>query len=359
MPTLAIITVSWNTRDLLRRSIQSIHASLAGGIPTDGGAGIDYTIVVVDNASSDGTPAMLRAEHPEVLLLEAGRNLGFAGGNNLALRRVLSSKFKVQNLGFQSNSELLALNSQLDYVFLLNPDTEVVGDAIPALVRYLEAHPDIAVVGPRLRYADGSVQSSRRRFPTKGVYFWESTPLAQRWPNNPWARRYHLADTPDDSEQEVDWLVGAALLVRRAAIERAGLLDAGFPMYSEELEWQRRISRQSAVSSKHSEASSTADCRLPTADCHLIVYLPDATIIHHEGKSSEQALAQRYLNFQRGRLRDARLVYGQSFAARLRLFLRAAYAVELATEGAKWLIGHKRPLRAQRVAIYRQVLREL
>ena len=82
MPTLAIITVSWNTRDLLRRSIQTVHASLAG-------AGIDYTIIVVDNASSDGTPAMLRAEHPEVLLLEAGRNLGFAGGNNLALRRGL------------------------------------------------------------------------------------------------------------------------------------------------------------------------------------------------------------------------------------------------------------------------------
>ena len=82
MPMLAIITVSWNTRDLLRRSIQTIHASLAG-------AGIDYTIVVVDNGSADGTPAMLRAEHPEVLLLEAGRNLGFAGGNNLALRRVL------------------------------------------------------------------------------------------------------------------------------------------------------------------------------------------------------------------------------------------------------------------------------
>ena len=159
------------------------------------------------------------------------------------------------------------MNFELDYVFLLNPDTEVVGDAIPTLVRYMETHPDVAVVGPQLRYADGSVQSSRRRFPTKGVYFWESTPLEQRWPNNPWARRYHLADLPDDTEQEVDWLVGAALLVRRAAIERAGLLDAGFQMYSEELEWQRRISRQSAASSKQSETSSTADCRLPTADC--------------------------------------------------------------------------------------------
>ena len=90
-----------------------------------------------------------------------------------------------------------------------------------------------------------------------------------------------------------------------------------------------------------------------------IVYLPDAVIIHHEGKSSEQAPAQRYLNFQHGRLRDARMVYGRRFAAQLRLFLRLAYAAELVSEVAKWLLGHKRSLRARRVAIYRQVLREL
>jgi N-acetylglucosaminyl-diphospho-decaprenol L-rhamnosyltransferase len=89
------------------------------------------------------------------------------------------------------------------------------------------------------------------------------------------------------------------------------------------------------------------------------MYLPEAVIIHHEGKSSEQAPAQRYLNFQRARVRDAGMVYGARFAAALRLFLRAAYAAELAAEGLKWLFGHKRPLRAQRVAVYWQVLREL
>jgi N-acetylglucosaminyl-diphospho-decaprenol L-rhamnosyltransferase len=341
MPTLAIVTVSWNTRDLLRRSIQTTHASLRD-------SGIDYMIVVVDNASSDGTPAMLRAEHPEVHLLEAGRNLGFAGGNNLALRRLLEA----QRWGLGEPNHPASPISHLpspDYIFLLNPDTEVVDDAIPILVRYLEAHPHVVVVGPQLRYADGSIQSSRRRFPTKSVYFWESTPLEQRWPNNPWAQRYHLADTPADSAQEVDWLVGAALLVRREAIERAGLLDAGFTMYSEELEWQRRIQGLGERSQHPS----------PISQLPRIVYLPDAVIIHHEGKSSEQALAQRYLKFQRGRLRDARMVYGQRFAARLRLFLRAAYAAELATEAAKWLLGHKRPLRAQRIGVYWQLLREL
>src|SRR5688572_3670551 len=110
MPTLAIITVSWNTRDLLHRSIQTIHASLDG-------SGISYTILVVDNASSDGTPAMLRAEYPEVQLLESGRNLGFAGGNNLALRRVLGDG--EWGLGERAHPP------SPEYVFLLNPDTEV------------------------------------------------------------------------------------------------------------------------------------------------------------------------------------------------------------------------------------------
>ncbi len=340
MTNLAISIVSWNTHDLLHRCIASVHDSLAN-------AGIGYQIVVVDNASADGTPAMLRAEHPDVVLIESGRNLGFAGGNNLALRRVLSSES--------------GYNSKLDYVLLLNPDTEVFGDAIPRLVRYLDAHPDVAVVGPRLCYPDGSVQSSRRRFPTAGVFFWESTPLEQRWPNNPWVRRYRYADRPDGVEQEVDWLVGAALLVRRSAIERAGLLDAGFQMYSEELEWQRRIRMKAeGRRMKQSTAERTSSFIVhPSSFAHQIMYLPSALIIHHEGKSSEQAPAQRYLNFQRSRIRDARMVYGARFAALLRWFMRAAYATELATEATKWLLGHKRRLRAQRIAVYWQIVRGL
>jgi N-acetylglucosaminyl-diphospho-decaprenol L-rhamnosyltransferase len=245
-------------------------------------------------------------------------------------------------------SKLITQNSKLDYFFLLNPDTEVVGDAIARLVDYMDAHPDVAVIGPRLCYPNGGVQPSRRRFPTVGVFFWESTPLEQRWPNNPWARRYRYAETPDDAEQEVDWLVGAALLVRRSAIERAGLLDAGFQMYSEELEWQRRIQRLNVPTFERSNVEQAR-----------IVYLPSAVIIHHEGKSSEQAPAQRYLNFQRSRIRDARMIYGARFAGLLGWFLRAAYAAELAAEAAKWLLGHKRRLRAQRIKVYWRVIRGL
>lgn len=309
---LAIIIVSWNVRDLLDRCITTVHASLAG-------SGIAYRIVVVDNASTDGTSALLRTRHPDVDVIDAGRNLGFAGANNLALRRVF-----VQS------------GASVRYVLLLNPDTEVVGGAIPALVRYLEEHPDVAVAGPQLRYPDGTVQSSRRCFPTPGVLFWESTPLEWRWSHNPWVRRYRCMDLPDDQEQPVDWLVGAALMVRRSAIECAGLLDASFVMYSEELEWQQRLRA-----------------------CGRIVYLPAAEIIHHEGKSSEQIPTWRLLTFHRSRLRYARLRYGDRLATVLRAFLMAAYGAELFIEAGKWLCGHRRSLRRQRVGRYLAFLREM
>ncbi|MGQ9550650.1 MAG: glycosyltransferase family 2 protein [Roseiflexus sp.] len=309
---LAIIIVSWNVCTLIDRCIATVQESLAG-------SGIDYRITVVDNASTDGTPALLRARYPGIEVIEAGRNLGFAGGNNLALRRLFARN-----------------DGHARYVLLLNPDTEVIGDALPRMVRYLESHPDVVVVGPRLRYPDGTVQSSRRRFPTPGVFFWESTPLEQRWTDNPWARYYRCADLPDDSEQAVDWLAGAALMVRRSAIERAGLLDAGFPLYSEELEWQQRLGAYGRI-----------------------VYLPSAEIVHHEGRSSVQVPTRRLILFHCSRLRYARMRYGDLLAWGVRGFLLAAYSAELMIESGKWLLGHRRDLRARRVAAYLALLRVL
>lgn len=312
-PTLAVIIVSWNVRELLRRCLRAVAASLAG-------ADIAYELLVVDNASCDGTPAMLRADFPHIRLLEPGANLGFAGGNNFALRATLGE-------------------AQPDYVLLLNPDTEPVGDAIPRLVRELEARPELAVVGPQLRYGDGALQPSRRRFPGRATLFWESTALDRLWPTNPWARRYRYADRDEDMPQHVDWLVGAALLVRAAAVRRAGLLDERFFMYSEELEWQRRIQRA---------WGGAAVC-----------YLPEATIVHHEGKSSEQAVASRHLNFSRSKLLLARMWFGWGYARLLRDFLRLGFVYELSVERLKLLLGHAPTLRRARIAVYREVLREL
>lgn len=312
---LAIIIVSYNVRDLLRRCLRSIDDSL-------GASSLHYRTLVVDNASSDGSAAMVAAEFPQVELIASTVNLGFAGGNNLGLRRLLGSDLHAPDAPRA--------------VLLLNPDTEIVGDAPTDMLRYLDQHPEVVVVGPQLRYGDGSPQSSRRRFPTIGTLFWESTLLELWWPRNPWARRYRYDDQPVAIPQPVDWLVGAALLVRSSAVARAGLLDEEFFMYSEELEWQSRLG---------------------AAQPKSIVYLPGATILHHEGKSSEQNLARRHINFNRSKLRYAKLRWGRLVAWPLRVFLLTTYIIQLSIESGKWLVGHKRPLRRQRMAQYSTILR--
>lgn len=315
---LGIVIVSYNVKALLLACLASIDACLSS---TD----LRYTVVVVDNASTDDTVAMVRSHFPAVELIANTDNRGFAGGVNDGLAR----------LGAVRGASLEAMPRA---VFVLNPDTEIVGDAIARLVHYLDTHPAVAVVGPRLLYADRSIQSSRRRFPSVPMLFSESTLLEQWWSGNPWARRYRMEDRPDTEEQPADWLVGAALMVRGATIGMVGGLDEGFFMYSEELEWQERITR----------VATTA---------HPIMFLPDAIVIHYEGRSSEQNLVRRHLNFQRSKLHYARLRFGAAVEWTLRAFLLGSYAVQTAVEVVKWMVGHKRPLRVGRVRQYVQIMR--
>ena len=293
---------------------------------------VSCEIIVIDNASSDGSAAMVAAEFPQVRLIANADNRGFTGGNNQGIAV-----------------------AQGRYVFFLNPDTVVMGDALATMVGYMEEHPDVGVVGPQLRYGDGSLQSSRRRFPTFGSALFESTPLAWHWPDNPWARRYRMedhaagirsqesgvrgqdevaADLLDSTGEEVDWLVGAALLTRRSVLDQVGGFDEGYFMYSEELDWCRRV--------------KTAGWR--------VVYLPSAQIVHYEGKSSEQVVAARHIRFQTSKVRYFRKFHGRLAADALRAFLLAAFAVEWVLEAIKWLLGSKRLLRRERMAAYAQLL---
>jgi N-acetylglucosaminyl-diphospho-decaprenol L-rhamnosyltransferase len=189
------------------------------------------------------------------------------------------------------------------------------------------------VVGPQLLNDDGSVQSSRRRLPTLATAFFESTWL-QPWAPRRLLERYYVLDQPDDVTLDVDWVKGAALMARREAIEQVGLMDDGYFMYSEELDWCRRFRE--------------AGWR--------VVYLPAAQIVHYEGKSSEQVLPARHIYFQSSKVRYFAKFHGPIVAESLRWFLLASYAWQLGIEGAKWLIGHRRSLRAGRIDAYRQVL---
>lgn len=302
MPDLSVIIVNWNVRDLLRRCLESVFASPFGG---------SLEVLVVDNASADGSGEMVRTEFPQVHLIANAENRGFPAANNQGLALARGR-----------------------YILLLNPDTEVVGDALQAMVAFADAHPDVGVVGPQLLNPDGSVQSSRRRFPTLATALWESTWLQPYAPRR-LLERYYVLDRPDDEIQDVDWVTGAALMVRREAVEEVGPLDEGFFMYSEELDWCRRFRE--------------AGWR--------VVYLPTARIVHHVGKSSEQVLPARHIHFQTSKVRYFRKYHGPLAAEALRLFLLGNYLWQIGVEGAKWLLGHKRSLRAGRIAAYCQVLR--
>src|SRR5690242_10549721 len=147
---------------------------------------------------------MVRSEFPQVKLIASSENLGYSRGNNLGLRAATGR-----------------------YLFILNPDTEIVGDALAQMLAYLESHPQVGVLGPQLISADRSIQSTRRRFPTLATAFFESTwfqPFAPRR----WLDNYYARDLPDDAVAEVDWVIGAALCVRREAYEQVGGLDEGF-----------------------------------------------------------------------------------------------------------------------------------
>jgi N-acetylglucosaminyl-diphospho-decaprenol L-rhamnosyltransferase len=302
MPDLSVIIVNWNVRDLLRRCLHSILANLPA---------CQLEIIVVDNGSTDGSPEMVRTEFPQVHLMANPDNRGFTAANNQGLAVARGR-----------------------YVLLLNPDTEVVGDALETLVAFADAHPDVGVVGPQLLNPDGTVQSSRRRFPTLATALLESTWLQPYAPRRLLAR-YYVLDRPDDEVQDVDWVTGAALMARREAVEQVGPLDEGFFMYSEELDWCRRF----------------------RAAGWRVVYLPTARVIHHEGKSSEQVLPARHIHFQTSKIRYFRKYHGPAAAEVLRLVLLSNYLWQIGVEGAKWLLGHKRPLRAERIAAYRQVVR--
>lgn len=302
---VSAIVVSWNVADYLRRCLESLRAEASLGA-------LSCEVIVVDNASTDGTVDVLRSSFPEVRLLENRENQGFTRANN-------------QGMAVASGT----------YLLLINPDAELLPGSLGAMVGYLDGHPDVGVLGPQLLNTDGSHQSSRRRFPTLATAFVESTVLQGYFPNARVLRRYYCLDLPPDRPQEVDWLVGACLLVRRRAVEQVGVFDEQFFMYSEELDWSYRMKK--------------AGWR--------VVYLPEAQVVHHYGKSSSQDLPHQHIRFQDSKCRYFAKHHGRPAAALLRAFLWLTYLYQLGREGAKYLLGHKRALRRRRLDLIIQVLR--
>ncbi|MBZ0277321.1 MAG: glycosyltransferase family 2 protein [Anaerolineae bacterium] len=303
MTDLSIIIVSWNVADLLAACLKSILAAPVNGLTPE--------IIVVDSASTDASVSLVQEQYPQVTLLAQRENLGFTRCNNIGLQTATGR-----------------------YVMLLNPDTEVIGDALAQMVAYLDANPTVGIVGPHTLNTDGTTQSTRRRFPTLATAFFESTWLQAFAPKS-LLNRYYVADAPDDTVVDVGWVQGSALMARREVYAQIGGLDEGYVMYSEEMDWCKR--------------AKDAGWR--------VVYLGTAHITHHGGKSTDQVTARRHIHFQQSKLRYFRKYHGWLAAQTLRGVLLLLYLWQLIMEGFKGLIGHKRALRQERVAAYWQVLR--
>ena len=202
------------------------------------------------------------------------------------------------------------------------------------MFNYLQANPKVGMVGAQLLNEDGSVQSSRRRFPTMKTAFFESTWLQPYAPQSV-LDAYYVTDVADDETAVVDWVMGACMFTRREVVRQVGGMDEAYFMYSEELDWCRRIK----------EAGWE------------VVYLPTAHITHYMGKSSEQAVVHRHINFNQAKLRYFRKYHGRFGCIQLRLFLLLGYVWQIGVEGVKGIVGHKRPLRKQRIHAYWQVLK--
>lgn len=311
---LAVIVLNWNVRNLLRACLQSLqtHAPTAHR----------QLIVVVDNASSDDSVAMVHREFPGVHMLANTTNRGYTGGNNDGLAMAARLLAEVSS---DANN----------YFLILNPDTEVTPGALDAMLAYADANPKVGVVGPQLRYPDGSLQSSKRHFPTLATTVFESTWLQNRAPHS--VRRYYYAQEHVDGDIcDVDWVVGAALLVRAELYTTVGGLDeTNFFMYSEEVDWCKRI--------------KDAGWR--------VVYFPQAVVIHHEAKSSDQVSLRRMIHFNTSKVRYMTKHHGQLQGTLARAALLALLRLEWCIEGSKWLMGHKRSLRAERMRTYAEVIK--
>jgi GT2 family glycosyltransferase len=230
---VSIIILSWDTKQLLRNCLKSLR-------------GMAVEVIVVDNGSTDGSPAMVAKEFPQVKLIRNKKNLGFGTANNQGMKIATS-----------------------DYFLLLNSDTVVKDEAPLKMAAFLAKNPQAGAVGCRLLNPDGSLQPSAGPFPDLKVSF--VMLFLEHWLKD-------LARTSFAKTTEVDWVMGAALMVRREVIKKAGWMDEGVFMYMDEVEWCYRIKKAG----------------------FKVFFYPGAEIVHLFGASSKSGRTAPILNIYRG-----------------------------------------------------------
>jgi GT2 family glycosyltransferase len=280
---LSIVIVSWNTKKYLEECLTSLRT-------IDGNLSVE--IIVVDNASSDGSPEMIRNQFPNVKLIESGANLGFAGGNNVGLKEA-SGK----------------------YICLINSDVNVPPDCLPKMHSYMEQQPTIGLLGPGMLRTDGRVHRSGMRFPTLWTIFLRALFLDSLFKGLRGFGGFLMKDFRFDRTKDMDVLNGWLWMARREALDQVGPLDDRFFMYAEDVDWCKRF--------------------------HLagwrVVFYPEAKALHYGGASAANAPSRFNIEMQRSDLQYWKKYHGRTSLFFYLLIGCLSYAVRAAGWGFVYL----------------------
>jgi GT2 family glycosyltransferase len=242
---LSVIVVNYNGGRIVRECLDRLWQELRP----------EWQVLAVDNASRDGSADGLEDAYPGLSVIRNADNLGFARANNQAMRVARGA-----------------------YVLLLNPDVSIQPSAISRAIAYLDEHPDVAILGPKILLADGRPDpAARRSFKTPETYLFKMTGLSRLFPRHPRFGRYYLSYLDDDDVTDVDSIVGAFMLVRRSVIDAIGMLDERFFMYCEDEDWCWRAKQAGG----------------------RVVYHPGIVVHHRKGSSSRTVPLRMAYHFHR------------------------------------------------------------
>jgi N-acetylglucosaminyl-diphospho-decaprenol L-rhamnosyltransferase len=283
---LSVVIVNWNTRELLAQCLDSLCGSLILK---------EYEVFVVDNASKDGSPAMVYERFPKVQLIENAENVGFARANNQAIRL-----------------------SAGRYILLLNSDTIVKPEAIDALVDFMNAHPQAGACGARLLNQDGSLQFSCSPAPTLGREFNRLFHMPGVRPDG----YYHMDSWDQSLPRRVDVILGACLLLRGKTLDQVGLMDEEYFIYSEEVDLCHRV----AIAGWE------------------LYWVPQGEVIHLGGQSTRQVSEAMFLRLYQAKLIYFRKQHGRRQALLYKMIIMAAALIRMMMIPFAWL---EQPLKRQ------------
>lgn len=298
---ISLVIINWNTRDLLAGCLESLRLNVSAF------EHLNIDTFVIDNASTDGSVAMIREHFSWVVLIENHENVGFARANNQ---------------GIQASTG--------EYVLLLNSDTVVHPGALEMLLTFMDENPQAGACGPRLLNGDGSLQPSVHPMLTPAREFWRLLFLEGVWP---WAT-YRQERWDVTSPRPVEVIKGACLLVRRSTLDQIGLLDESYFMYTEEVDLCYRMAQAG----------------------WQLWYVPTAVVTHYGGASSKQLHEQMYLELYRSKVRFYRKFGGSQRANRFKAYLAVAYGLRAALFSAFALL---QPKLSPQAKLYRTLVTSL